>query len=267
MSIKKNLIAIALVKKLQENLITLASTEEKQILAKFNEWGAMWRVFQEDHPQHQELKSLLTPEEFSAASASTLNAHYTSPPIVDTVWKIVEHLGLGVDARILEPSCGIGYFISEKPDRGEWIGVELDPIPAAIAHYLNPQAKIYNKGFEAVSFPDGYFDLAIRNVPFGSYSVYEPRYSGLLIHNYFILKSVDLVGDGGLIALITSTGSMDTPGNRGSRESLAEKARLIAAFRMPMGTMANAKTDVTTDLLIFQKGNDRTQKLNWLQMG
>jgi hypothetical protein len=228
MSIKDNLRAIATIKGLQSEQ-RKPTKDELEILEEFNGWGAMWEVFKPDHPKHNELKFWLTKEEFEAANASILNAHYTHPDIVKAVWECVKHLGFN-SGKVLEPSCGIGYFINEQPDN-DWTAVELDPIPSAIASYLNPKATIYNQGFEKVSLPDGYFDLAIGNVPFGSYSVFEPRYDGLLIHNHFISKSIDLAREGGLIALITSTGTLDSEGNKEFRRSLSEKATLIATAR------------------------------------
>ena len=169
------------------------------------------------------------------------------------------HLGFKT-GKILEPSCGIGYFLTEQPNN-DWTAVELDPIPSAIAQYLNPKATIYNQGFEKTDLPDRYFDLAIGNVPFGSYSVFEPRYDGLLIHNHFMSKCIDLVREDGLIALITSTGTLDAEGNREFRRSLSHKATLIGAIRMPSGTMSNAKTQVTTDLLIFKRSPEPNAQL------
>ncbi len=275
MSIKDNIRAIATIKGLQSEQ-RQPTKDEVEILKQFNGWGAMWEIFKPDHPKHNELKFWLTPEEFEAANASILNAHYTHPEIVRAVWDCVKHLGFK-SGKVLEPSCGIGYFLSEQPDN-DWTAVELDPIPAAIASYLNPKATIYNQGFEKVSLPDGYFDISIgnvpfgsysvfepRNVPFGSYSVFEPRYDGLLIHNHFISKSIDLVREGGLIALITSTGTLDAEGNKEFRRSLSEKATLIAAIRMPSGTMSNAKTQVTTDLLIFKREPEPDAK--WIETG
>jgi adenine-specific DNA methylase len=263
MSINDNLRAIALLKNLQvQNLEP--SKEDKQTLSKFNGWGAMWQIFKPDHPEHSNLKSLLTPEEFTQANASILNAHYTHPDIVKAVWEALTHLGFD-RGKVLEPSCGIGYFMTHAPRWNLWTGIELDPIPAHIAAYLNSSATIYNQGFEKTDLPDGYFDLAIGNVPFGSYSVFEPRYDGLLIHNHFISKSIDLVREGGLIALITSTGTLDAEGNKEFRRSLSEKATLIAAIRMPSGTMSNAKTQVTTDLLIFKREPELDAK--WIETG
>jgi type I restriction-modification system DNA methylase subunit len=263
MSINDNLRAIALLKNLQAEKRE-PNKEEKDTLSKFNGWGAMWQIFKPDHPDHSNLKSLLTTEEFAQANASILNAHYTHPDIIKAMWEAVTHLGFD-RGKVLEPSCGIGYFMSHAPKWNLWTAVELDPIPAHIAYYLNPSATIYNQGFEKISLPDGYFDMAIGNVPFGSYSVFEPRYDGLLIHNHFISKSIDLVREGGLIALITSTGTLDAEGNKEFRRSLSEKATLIAAIRMPGGTMSNAKTQVTTDLLIFKREPEPDAK--WIETG
>jgi hypothetical protein len=261
--IKENLEAIALLKRLQGEGIEPKS-EEKEILRKFNGWGAMWQIFKPDHKDHETLKSLLTTEEFEHANASILNAYYTDSAIVKAMWDAVNYLGFD-KGKVLEPSCGIGYFMSQAPKWNMWTAVEIDPIPAQISHYLNPSAIIYNQGFEKLDLPDGYFDLAIGNVPFGNYSVFEGRYDGLLIHNHFISKSIDLVRENGLIALISSTGTLDTPGNREFRRSLAKKATLISAMRLPSGTFQNAKTSVTTDLLIFKKSPEPDAK--WIENG
>jgi hypothetical protein len=260
--IKENLEAIATLKSIQAEK-RKPNHAEQLILSKFNGWGAMWQVFKPEHPQYETLKSLLTPAEFSQANASVLNAYYTNTEIVKAVWDSVKQLGFK-SGKVLEPSCGIGYFLNEKA-HNDWTAVELDPIPAAIAQYLHPTATIYNQGFERTSLPNGYFDLAIGNVPFGGYSVFEPGYDGLLIHNHFIAKSVDLVRLGGLIALITSTGTLDSPGNEDFRRSLSQKATLIAAIRLPGGTMSNAKTQVTTDLLIFKREPEPDAK--WIETG
>ena len=183
MSIKDNLQAIATLKSLQLTGKN-PNADELEILSKFNGWGALWQVFKPEHPNHSLLRKFLSKEEFAQANASILTAYYTNKDVVKWIWEIVEHLGFK-SGKVLEPSCGTGYFIDHV---SEWTAVELDLIPAAIAQYLYPNAKIYNKGFEKVSLPDDYFDLAIGNVPFGNYSVFEPRYDGLLIHNHFVSK-------------------------------------------------------------------------------
>ena len=263
MSIKENLQAIATVKSLQSNGRS-PNAEELEMLSKFNGWGALWQVFKPEHPNNSLLRNHLTKEEFELANASILTAYYTNKDVVKWIWEIVEHLGFksGKGQKVLEPSCGTGYFIDHVCD---WTAVELDPIPAAIAQYLYPNAKVYNQGFEKVSLPDDYFDMAIGNVPFGNYSVFEPRYDGHLIHNHFVSKCIDTVREGGLIALITSTGTLDTLGNHDFRSELADKAKLLTAIRLPSGMMSNANTQVTTDLLVFQK----TDELNpiWVETG
>ncbi len=261
--IKDNLEAIAVIKRLQTEG-SEPTIKQKEILSKFNGWGAMWQIFKPDHKEHKILKALLTKEEFEAANASILNAHYTEPKIVKAMWDAVTHLGFE-KGKVLEPSCGIGYFMSHAPKWNMWTAVELDPIAAQIAYYLNPSTTVYNQGFETLDLPDGYFDLAIGNVPFGSYSVFEKRYEGLLIHNHFISKSIDLVRENGLIALITSTGTLDSVGNREFRRSVSSKATLISAMRLPSGSFQNAKTSVTTDLLIFKKSPEPDAK--WIDNG
>ncbi|WP_051021042.1 hypothetical protein [Synechococcus sp. PCC 6312] len=233
-----------------------------EALKQFNGWGSIWQVFREDangwaKDCQKQLKILLSSEEFSAARASILNAHYTDPEIIKATWRVIQGLGF-TGGTALEPACGTGLFIRHAPPQLpiQWTGVELDPIPAKIAQYLNPTATIYNQGFETVVMPDDLFDLAISNVPFGSYKVHEPRYNklGVYIHSHFIAKMTDLVRPGGLIVVISSTGTLDTDQNEQFREWLSRKAKLVHAVRLPNNTFKEmAHTEVTTDLMFFQK--------------
>lgn len=242
-----------------------ATDEEKQILARFSGFGSMpgaFNKYSDDagqwNKERDQIKRLLTEEEFEAASRSTLNAHYTHPSVVDAIWKTIGRMGFE-GGRVLEPAMGSGVFFGRIPkemrDNVQLTGVELDSITGRIAKLLYPQADIHNTGFQNVNPPDGWFDLAISNVPFGSYNVHDPEYNkyNAHIHDYFILKSLDKVRDGGLVVEITSMGTMDKQDSR-IREKIAEKADLVAAVRLPCTAFEkNAGTQVVTDILIFQK--------------
>lgn len=251
----------------QQNLEAIRSLKshnpDPRKLELFNGWGSCAKVFTSDEKWcvdgREKLKELLSDREYQRASESIVNAHYTSFEVIKAMWDIVEKLGFK-GGRIIEPSCGTGFFFSQMPDRiaktSELFGVELDPIPAQIAQNLYPEAKIYNQGFEDVSFPNGYFDLAIGNVPFGSYAVHDPKYNflGINIHNYFIAKLSDLVRPGGFVFVITSSGTLDAPTSRKFRQWLGKKLILRTAFRLPAGCFGEvADTQVSPDVLLFQK--------------
>lgn len=255
--------------KLLNNLKTtgrLPSKSELITLAKFNGWGSCRSVFNINPDGWQkeaqaELQQLLGASEYSKAGESIINAHYTEPSIVKAVWFKITSLGFK-SGRILEPSCGTGFFLGNAPkdviDNSEIHAIELDPTPASIAKYLYPQAKIYNSGFEDVCLPDNYFDLIIGNVPFGDYKCPDPKYDwlSLSIHNYFFAKCSDLVRVGGLICLITSPFTMDASKGEKFRRWLGEsqKLNLLAAIRLPAGVFKGvANTMVSPDILIFQK--------------
>lgn len=239
---------------------------DKQLtaLASFNGWGSISQIFQAnptgwEKTAQVELKQLIGEDEYNNAAASTLNAYYTDPDIIRSIWGIIRRAGFKY-GKILEPACGTGLFFGGmKPfyqEKSELFGVEIDSTASAIAQYLYPDAIIHNSPFETCQFPNNYFDLIVSNVPFGSFGVSDARYDylGLKIHNYFLAKSSDLVRVGGLIGIITSSYTLDAPGNERFREWLSKKLKLITAFRMPNSTFkAIANTEVTTDFLLFQK--------------
>ncbi|HZM91762.1 MAG TPA: hypothetical protein VFF31_34900, partial [Blastocatellia bacterium] len=206
----------------------------------------------------KELRRLIGDESFEAANRSTQNAHYTAPRIVQAMWGMVERMGF-TGGRVLEPSMGSGNFLGLTPahlrEKTAFTGVELDTTTGEIARLLYPDANIKIQGFEDTQIPDSFYDLVIGNVPFGTYRVSDPRYNKYhaSIHNYFFLRAVDTVRPGGLVALITSTGTLDAPGAQNVRNALYEKADLVGAMRFPSATFKNALTAVVTDLVIFRK--------------
>jgi N12 class adenine-specific DNA methylase/SAM-dependent methyltransferase len=258
--------AIAVLKELKTSG-DKATKEQLDILAKFNGWGAVPAVFDPKDDQvwankaQTELKELLSGRAYKLAQESILNAHYTDPAIAGAMWGMVKKLGFN-GGKILEPSCGTGYFLGTMPSeiyyRSEVVGVELDPTAAEIAGHLYPEATIYPQAFESVSFPDHYFDLAIGNVPFGNYGVSDPRYDALKlsIHNYFIARLADLVRPGGYILLITSPYTLDSKSHK-FREWLGDRVRLQQAIRLPAGAFKGvANTMVSPDILLLQKLGD-----------
>ncbi len=259
-----NLAAISLLKRLEtENRD--ATDAEKSVLARYAGWGAMPNAFAsfpsgEWKSTAQQVKQLLTPEEYESARASTPNAHYTSPQVIDAVWKGMEHLGLGQGAQILEPSIGVGHFFGLMPEAlsqgSHRTGVELDSVTARIAGKLYPDATIFAKGFEETPLPDNYFDAVVGNVPFGDYAVHDPAYKRTVtraIHDYFFAKSLDKLRPGGVMALITSRYTMDKQDDA-VRSYLADRADLLGAVRLPNTAFkANAGTSVTTDILFLRK--------------
>jgi N12 class adenine-specific DNA methylase/predicted RNA methylase len=244
-----------------------SSNPDLSLLSEFKGWGSLKDCFAEGHKDYQELKDLLTEDEYTIAKNSILNAYYTSPEVVSAIWdKLISADFTG--GKVLEPSCGTGKFLSLCPLKNnvEFTGVELDPIPAQIAGLLNPNSKIYNSPFEEVSFPDNYFDLVIGNVPFGNYKIHDPRYNALdlSIHNYFIAKSLDLVKEGGVICLITSPFTMDSK-NTKFREWLSKRSELVTAFRLPSEAFkTSSNTEVSADVLILRKNNNGDELKNWI---
>ena len=255
-----NVAAIQTLRKI-ESEGRLATPEEQEILSRYVGWGGLPQVFDGENPQWAEefaaLKGLLSPEEYDAAKATTLNAHYTSPTVIKAIYQAVENMGFRT-GNILEPSCGIGNFFGLVPESmkdSHLYGVELDPLTGRIAQQLYQQNSIAVQGFENTELPDSFFDLAIGNVPFGSYSLHDKRYDKhhFLIHDYFFAKTLDKVRPGGIVAFITSKGTMDKQ-NPSVRKYLAERAQLIGAIRLPNNAfLANAGTRVTTDILFLQK--------------
>lgn len=263
---QQNLDAIQLLKALEREGRP-ATEQEKHVLARYTGWGAMPAVFDYYTGRNDEwsetrdsVRKLLTDEEFRAARASVSNAHYTSPLVVAAMWHGLEHLGLQAGARILEPSIGTGNFFGLMPEnlRPQTLraGVEIDSITARLAKTLYPDAAIFETGFENAPFPDGFFDIAIGNVPFGNYGVHDPAYKSwqtASIHDYFFVKTLDKLRDGGVLALITSRYTMDKKECE-IRRYLASKADLLGAVRLPNTSFKdNAGTVVTTDILFLQK--------------
>ena len=270
----RNIKAIATLKQIeQEN--HYATPEEQHILSQYVGWGGVADAFDPDKPawaaEYAELKELLTPEEYEAARASTLNAHYTSPTVIRAVYEAVERMGFRT-GNILEPSCGVGNFFGMLPESmagSRLYGVELDSISGRIARQLYPKADITVAGFETTDRRD-FYDLAIGNVPFGQYQVNDKAYNklGFNIHNYFFAKSLDQVRPGGVVAFVTSRYTMDAKDST-VRRYLAQRAELLGAIRLPNNAFrANAGTDVVSDILFLQK-RDRPLDIapDWTQTG
>jgi N12 class adenine-specific DNA methylase len=242
-----------------------ATPAEQEILSQYVGWGGLPDAFDPDKPgwteEFLELQAALTPEEYASARASTLNAHYTRPTIVKAIYEAVEGMGFQT-GNILEPSCGIGNFFGLLPESmaaSRLYGVELDSITGRIAQQLYPDANISIQGFEKSEFPDGFFDLAIGNVPFGGYKLVDRRYDreNLLIHDYFFAKTIDKVRSGGVIAFVTSNGisggTMDKK-DRHAREYIARRCHLLGAIRLPNNaSLANAGTEAGMDIVFLQK--------------
>ena len=261
----------------------LATPEEQEILSRYVGWGGLSQAFDENNEQwadeFAELYGLLSPEEYEAAKATTLNAHYTSPTVIKAIYQAVENMGFRT-GNVLEPSCGIGNFFGLVPESmkdSKLFGVELDSITGRIAQQLYQQNSIAVQGFEDTELPDSFFDLAIGNVPFGSYSLHDKRYDKhhFLIHDYFFARTLDKVRPGGLIAFVTSKGTMDKQ-NPNDRKYIAERAELIGAIRLPNNAFyANAGTQVTTDIIFLQKREklidvsmpETDSGLEWLHLG
>lgn len=261
---KDNVAAIKLLKQLEAE-DRLATPEEQKVLARYVGWGGLAPVFSYGRDsawesEKAELRELLTDEEYNAARGSTNNAHYTSPEVIKGVWDIIERLGFK-GGKVLEPSMGIGNFFGMMPEKlrskSSLNGVELDSLTGRIAKQLYQKASVEITGYEQTKYPDDYFDLAISNVPFGQFSLHDPKYNKFKfnIHNYFFAKAIDQVRPGGLVAFITSTGTMQSGSDaKRLRELLKNKADFIGAVRLPdTAFKENAGTEVTTDLIILQK--------------
>ncbi len=249
----------------------LAAPEEQEILSRYVGWGGLADCFEETSPHYQELKSLLDEDEYAAARASSLTAFYTSPVVIRGIYKALSQMGLQ-QGNILEPSCGTGNFLGLLPaDMAgcKAYGVELDSISGRIAQQLYQNASISVNGFEKVQMPDSFFDAAVGNVPFGDFKVVDKRYDKhhWLIHDYFFGKALDKVRPGGVIAFITSKGTMDKE-NPAVRKYLAQRADLIGAIRLPDNTFKqNAGTEVTSDILFLQKrGHITDLEPDWVHL-
>lgn len=255
--VSRNLSAIRILKILEaEN--RNATLEEQQILAQYIGWGGLPDVFDPSKSLYSaELKSILTESEYTAARDSVLNAHFTSPVIIRQMYRILDNLGF-TTGNILEPSCGVGNFFGMLPEKfahSRLYGVELDSVSARIAQKLYPNAHILQQGYETTEYPDNSFDVAIGNVPFGNYSIADKRYDrhGFKIHDYFFAKTIDQVRANGVIAFITSKGTMDKKSSA-VRRYIAERCELLGAIRLPNTAFKkNAGTEVTSDILILQK--------------
>lgn len=238
-----------------------ATPAEQDVLAKYTGWGAISQAFDGTNTkwgnEYAELKKLLTPEEYEAARHSTMNAHYTSPTVISAMYDVLNNLGFE-KGNILEPAMGTGNFFGMLPELykdSNLYGVELDSITGRIAQQLYPNADIQIKGYEKTSFPDNSFDVAIGNVPFGDYKISDKRYNdnNFNIHDYFFAKTLDKVHAGGIIAFVTSKGTMDKE-NDEIRRYIAQRAELLGAVRLPNNAFkATAGTEVTSDILILQK--------------
>ena len=257
---RRNIMAIQLLKKCQEEN-RFATPEEQIILSKYVGWGGLSEAFDENNSawatEYLELSSVLTPEEYSSARESTLTAFYTPPEVITAIYKAMEQMGFK-EGNLLEPSCGIGNFIGMLPDAmqdSKIYGVELDTISAGIAQQLYQKTTIAAQGFEETNLPDSFFDGVVGNVPFGDFKVSDKRYDKhkFLIHDYFFAKSLDKLRPGGVMALVTSKGTMDKE-TLAVRKYIAQRAELLGAIRLPNNTFkGNAGTEVVSDILILQK--------------
>ena len=252
-----------------------ATAEEQQVLSQYVGWGGLPDVFDPDKDswatEHAELKGLLSEDEYAAARASTLNAHYTSPTVIRSIYNAVERMGFK-SGNVLEPSMGVGNFFGMLPERmqsSRLYGVELDSITGRIAQKLYPQANITVAGFETTDRRD-FYDLAVGNVPFGNYKVNDKAYNklGFSIHNYFFAKAIDQVRPGGIVAFVTSRYTLDSKDST-ARKHIAERADLLGAIRLPNNAFkANAGTEVVSDIIFLQK-RDRPADIEpaWVQLG
>ena len=252
-----------------------ATHEEQEILSKYVGWGGLSQAFDANNEnwkeEYGELKELLTPEEYEAARATVNNAFYTPSIVTSAIGNALVQFGFK-DGNVLEPSLGVGNFFGCLPDsmsQAKLFGVEIDPVSAEIARLLYPSAKIEIKGFEETTYPDNFFDAVIGNVPFGDYKVFDPKYNKLnfKIHDYFLAKSIDQVRPGGIVAVITTKGTLDKK-NNSIRKYIAERAELLGAVRLPVSTFSgNAGTEVTSDILFFQKRERKiTIEPDWIHL-
>ena len=256
-----NVAAIKLLKTIEKENRT-ATPEEQEVLAKYVGWGGIANAFDSRKPdwskEYTELKDLLTDQEYRAARASTMNAHYTSPTVINAIYSALDNMGFD-GGKIIEPAMGIGNFFGTMPENirsnSDLYGVELDSITGRIAKQLYPSANIQIKGYEDTNFENGSFDAAVGNVPFGDYKLNDKDYNkqNLFIHDYFFAKTLDKVRAGGVVAFVTSKGTLDKE-NPEVRKYLAERAELLGAIRLPNNAFkANAGTEVTSDIIFLQK--------------
>ena len=272
--VRKNIEAIKLLHKLEDEN-RLANKEEQEILSKYVGWGGLPDVFDENKDnwskEYNELKEILTDDEYKSARASTLTAFYTPPIVINAIYNALKNMGVE-QANILEPSCGTGNFLGMLPHEmqsSKLYGVELDSISGKIAKQLYQKANIKVQGYEKTDLPDSFFDIAIGNVPFGDFKVNDKRYdkNNFLIHDYFFAKTLDKVRPGGVIAFITSKGTMDKASPE-VRKYLAQRADLLGAIRLPDNTFTkNAGTKVTSDIIFLQKRENLTDIMpDWVYL-
>ena len=272
---QNNLAAIQTLQKIEAEG-RLASLEEQEVLSRYVGWGGLPMAFDDQNgawaDEYRRLKAILPADEYESARASTLNAHYTSPTVIRAIYQGLERLGFKT-GNILEPSCGIGNFLGMLPEsmsESKLYGVELDSVTGRIAQQLYQKSSIAVQGFEKTDLPDSFFDAAVGNVPFGSYKVADKRYDklGFSIHNYFFAKTLDKLRPGGVMAFVTSRYTMDAK-DPTVRRYLAERAVLLGAIRLPNNAfLANAGTEVVTDILFFQKKDTPTiEEPDWVHLG
>lgn len=272
---RRNVEAIQLLKQLEEEN-RQADRFEQETLSNYVGWGGLSDVFDANKQnwaeEYNELKELLTDAEYKAARESVLNAHFTQPVVIESIYKALEQMGFK-SGNILEPSMGIGNFFGVMPEsmrESKLYGVELDDISGQIARQLYPDAEIRITGYENSGYPDDFFDVAVGNVPFGNYQVYDRRYERhhFMIHDYFLAKTLDQLRSGGVAAFITSKGTMDKKSDT-VRLYLSQRAELLGAIRLPNTAFkANAGTEVTSDILFFQKREGISYDTpEWLQIG
>ncbi|HYL22508.1 MAG TPA: hypothetical protein VEU74_12155 [Gemmatimonadales bacterium] len=255
---RDNVTAVELLKDLtREN--RQATPDEQKALVRYVGWGALPQAFNLAHPQWgglaTELKGLLTPDEYERARASTPNAHYTSPAVIQGIYRALDHMGFA-GGRLLEPSAGVGHFLGLGPKDAHWTAVEQEPLAAGVLKQLYPNADVKVGGFEEQHLPDDFYHGAITNVPFGNYPVHDPLYNrhAWPIHNYFVVKALDKVRPGGVVAVVTSHYAMDAASHQPWRQHVADRADLIGAIRLPSTAFEeNAGTKVTTDILFLRK--------------
>lgn len=271
---KNNLLSIQTLKQI-ENENRPATPEEQEFLSKYVGWGGLAQAFDKNNEQwaneFSQLKEIFTPEEYSTARESVLDSFFTSPAIIDGIYEALEKFGFE-GGNVLEPSCGVGNFIGKMPsemaENSNVYGVEIDSISGRIAQKLYPDADIQIKGYEDTHFQNGAFDVAVGNVPFGDLGFPDKKYGTTKLHDYFFAQSLDKVKDGGIVAFVTSKGTLDKK-DETFRKQLAEKADLIGAVRLPNNAFkANAGTEVTSDIIFLQKRSEPPQEIpDWVHLG
>lgn len=272
---RNNITAIKVLKQIEAEYRTATPEEQKQ-LSLYSGWGGLANAFESDNDkwknEYSELKELLTDDEYTAARSSVLDAFFTDSVIIDSIYKVMQNAGFK-GGNILEPAMGIGNFFGRLPselrENSKLYGVEKDSLSGRIAQKLYPQADITIDGFENTHFQDNSFDFAIGNIPFGDFSVNDSKYNSehLKIHDYFFLKSLDKVRDGGIVAFVTSKGTLDKK-DSSFRKTLAERADLVGAVRLPNNAFKSAGTEVTADIIFLQKRDKKLEKEpSWVHTG